>query len=601
MDKLSRFELKVLRYLDDMVKHTTFKDNAMKELETYMGLSQEEAIDIYRLWYYNQKEGVDYSELKIDRGDTPLIKFATKMSLLIKPEREKYMDDMIDNHKDELDKIYGDWFHIGCGGSYRDNMPSIEWTNKGAELNLSREDWEEHFSGLDVDSVYRYNEAFGNYSTYYDEMDTDELNYIHNYINEETVEHFKNIALLSGKSNWPGKNSNSYDDGEVDTFLNKLLPKNHYDDVADEYLSTLSMEVSSARQNSIREHYIEEIKYDVSSNCTCGYHCITIPYNDLLYIIKNEEFIALSDLKDAEIQDEIDLNSQYYDVWLEDDGNDTVTKDLNDVLDKVIEKIGEDSDIDLEKLINKKEKWEKVFEDLGFIENYSRQVLDNKNINLWFNIDNVDYKNDKIKIHYNDKPHIIPLENLSDWALGGVLDLNESIKYSKRLLNESIENITKISIFDFDGTLMRTPHPEEGKKKWENFYNKDYPHIGWWSKPESLDDAVFNIDTIETTINDYKKEMETPNTLVIMLTGRLSHQHDQIMELLKFHGIVFTEYHYKESGDTLNSKLNSIIKLLNRFPQVNHIEMWEDREPHSIAFEEWGKENNVKIEVNLVK
>ena len=89
MDKLSRFELKVLRYLDDMVKHTTFKEKTMKELTTHMGLSQEEAIDIYRLWYYNQKEGVDYSELKIDRGDTPLIKFVTKMSLLIKPEREK--------------------------------------------------------------------------------------------------------------------------------------------------------------------------------------------------------------------------------------------------------------------------------------------------------------------------------------------------------------------------------------------------------------------------------------------------------------------------------------------------------------------------------
>ena len=413
--------------------------------------------------------------------------------------------------------------------------------------------------------------------------------------------HFKNIALLTGKSNWPGKTTNNVNDGEVNTFLDKFLPKNHYDDIANEFLSSLSMEVSSARQNSTREQYNEEIKYNVSSNCTCGYHCITIPYNDLLYLIKNEEFINLSDLNDAEIQGEIDLNEQYYDVWLEDDGIDTVTRDLNYVLDRVIEKISEDSDIDLEKLYDKKERWEKTFVDLGFIENYSRQVLDNKNINLWFNIDNVDYKNDKIKIHYNDKSHIIPLENLSDWALGGVLDLNESIKYSKKLLNESIENITKISIFDFDGTLMRTPHPDEGKIEWENFYNKKYPHIGWWGKPESLDDAVFNIEPVENTINDYKKEMENPNTLVIMLTGRLPHQHDQIMELLKFHKIIFTEYHYKESGDTLNSKLNSIINLLNRFPQVNYMEMWEDREPHAIAFEEWGKENGINVKVNLVK
>ena len=600
MDKLSRFELKVLRYLDDMVKHTTFKEKTMKELTTHMGLSQEEAIDIYRLWYYNQKEGVDYSELKIDRGDTPLIKFVTKMSLLIKPERESYLDDMYDNHIDELEKIYGDWFHVSCDG-WKEKMPAIEWTNKGAELNLNREDWEEHFSGLDDESLYRYNEAFSHYESYYDEMDSDELNYIHSYMNEETVEHFKNIALLAGKSNWPGKTTNNVNDGEVNKFLEEFLPKNHYDDISNEFLSSLSIEVSSARQNATKYQYVKEIKYDVSNNCSCGYHCITIPYNDLLYIIKNEEFITLSDLKDAEIQDEIDLHSYYYDVWLEVDGEDTVTKDLNYVLDRVIEKIGEDSDIDLEKLYDKKERWEKTFKDLGFIENHSIQVLDNKNINLRFNVDNVDYKNDKIKINYNDKSHIIPLENLSDWALGGVLDLNESIKYGKRLLNESIENITKISIFDFDGTLMKTPHPEEGKKEWENFYNKDYPHIGWWSKPESLDDAVFNIEPIESTVSSYIKEKENPNTLVIMLTGRLPHQNDQIVELLSLHNIFFDEYHYKETGDTLSSKLNTIITLLNRYPNVSSIEMWEDREPHAISFKEWGRENNVPIEVNVVK
>ena len=523
-----------------------------------------------------------------------------KMSVLIKPERESYLDDMYDNHIDELEKIYGDWFHVSCDG-WKEKMPAIEWTNKGAELNLNREDWEEHFSGLDDDSIYRYNEAFSHYESYYDEMDSDELNYIHSYMNEETVEHFKNIALLAGKSNWPGKTTNNVNDGEVNKFLEKFLPKDHYDDIENEFLSSLSIEVSSARQNATKYQYVEEIKYDVSSNCTCGHHCITIPYNDLLYLIKNEEFISLSDLKDAEIQDEIDLNGQYYDVWLEDDGKDTVIRDLNYVLDRVIEKISEDSDIDLEKLYDKKKRWEKTFKDLGFIENYSRQVLDNKNINLWFIVDNVDYKNDKIKIHYNDKSHIIPLENLSDWALGGVLDLNESIKYGKRLLNESIENITKISIFDFDGTLMKTPHPEEGKKEWENFYNKDYPHIGWWSKPESLDDAVFNIEPIESTVSSYIKEKENPNTLVIMLTGRLPHQNDQIVELLSLHNIFFDEYHYKETGDTLSSKLNTIITLLNRYPNVSSIEMWEDREPHAISFKEWGRENNVPIEVNVVK
>jgi hypothetical protein len=29
--------------------------------------------------------------------------------------------------------------------------------------------------------------------------------------------------------------------------------------------------------------------------------------------------------------------------------------------------------------------------------------------------------------------------------------------------------------------------------------------------------------------------------------------------------------------------------------------MWEDREPHAISFKEWGRENNVPKEVNVVK
>ena len=589
MSNLSKFELNVLRYLDDMVKDTSLKGRTMEELETHMGLTKEESIDIYRLWYYNQKDGVDYLEMDIDRADTPLIKFTHKMSLLIKPERVEYLDNI---DEELLEKLYGDWFHWGC------SVPSLHWNNYGVELNLSREEWEEHFSGLDEYSLYRYHESFDPYGSYYDEMDGDELNYMS--FNDETIEHLKTIALLSGVSDYPGKERQP-NEGEIITFLEKYLPTNYYEDIGDVYLNSLSMEVSRSRQDSVREIYNDEVKYEPSGNCTCyeADKCITIGYDDLLYFIKDNEMVNFSDLKDIEVQPEINLDDSYIDTWLDDEGSETIISDLNDSIERVIGKITEDGDIDLVKLLIKREKWEKIFKDLGFKTSYSRRI--SKDGNTWFNDGDVDYKNDKIKIRYKDRVHIIPLENLSDWALGGVLDLNESVKYDKRLLKESVEDITKISIFDFDGTLMRTPHPEDGKKEWENFYNKDYPHIGWWSKPESLDDAVFNIEPIESTVTDYLKEMGDPNTLVIMLTGRLPHHHDQVLELLMTHNIVFDQYRYKETGDTLGSKLHTIISLLNKYPNVSSIEMWEDREPHAISFEEWGKDNGVSIEVNLVK
>ena len=435
-------------------------------------------------------------------------------------------------------------------------------------------------------------------------MSDDELDYMDMSINGETIEHLKYIAILSGESNWPGKDSNPTEGNEVNNFLKKVLPTKYYNDVTNEYLSSLSMETSRTRQNSTKEHYIDEVKYDVSSSCTCGYHCITIQYNDLLYIIKNNELVSFSDLKESVINGEIDLNESYYDNNIDQDGLNTIVRDLNYVLDRVIEKISEDDELDLKTLLKEREEMINMLNKLG-LKNIARtsgggwyRSSDGK-IELF--TDNINYKDKKIKFTYEGKSHIVPFDEFPNWVYGSVLDLNESIKYSKRVLNESIENITKISIFDFDGTLMRTPHPEEGKKEWETFHNEDYPHIGWWSKPESLDDAVFNIEPIESTVDDYIKEKENPNTLVIMLTGRLPHHHDQVVELLLLHNIVFDEYHYKETGDTLGSKLHTIISLLNRYPNVSSIEMWEDREPHATSFEEWGKENDVNIEVNLVK
>ena len=593
MDKLNKFEINVLELLDVEVGNRlwvdSYKDKAMKILSS-LRISDSEAIDLYRLWYFNPKvEGVEYSEMDIDRAVTPLLKFTTKMSVLIKPERVEYLDNI---DEELLEKLYGDWFHWGC------SVPSLHWNNYGVELNLSREEWEEHFSGLDEYSLYRYHESFDPYGSYYDEMDNDELNYIS--FNDETIDHLKTIALLSGVSDYPGKERQP-NDGEINTFLEKYLPTNYYKDIGDEYLNSLSMEVSRSRQDTVREIYNDEAKYQPTSNCTCYETdmCITIGYDDLLYFIKDNEMVNFSDLKDIEVQPEINLEDPYFDTWLDDEGSETIISDLNDSIERVIGKITEDGDIDLVKLLIKREKWEKIFKDLGFKKLGYRRI--SKDGNTWFNDGDVDYKNDKIKIRYKGRVHIIPLENLSDWALGGVLDLNESVKYSKRLLKESVEDITKISIFDFDGTLMRTPHPEDGKKEWENFYDKDYPHIGWWSKPESLDDAVFNIEPIESTVTDYLKEMGNPNTLVIMLTGRLPHHHDQVIELLMTHNIVFDEYHYKETGDTLGSKLHTIISLLNKYPNVSSIEMWEDREPHATSFEEWGKDNGVSIEVNLVK
>ena len=163
-----------------------------------------------------------------------------------------------------------------------------------------------------------------------------------------------------------------------------------------------------------------------------------------------------------------------------------------------------------------------------------------------------------------------------------------------------MNEIKKISIFDFDGTLVDSPKPKDGMPMWEEVNGYEYPFKTWWDRVESLDQEVFDIDTIESTIDDYNEEYENEDTLVIMLTGRLSKFRDTVKKILYSKGLVFDEYHFKDIDNTLLSKVNKIEELLHRYPNVEEIEMWEDRKHHAKVFEIWGETNGIPINVNLV-
>ena len=163
-----------------------------------------------------------------------------------------------------------------------------------------------------------------------------------------------------------------------------------------------------------------------------------------------------------------------------------------------------------------------------------------------------------------------------------------------------MNHIKKISIFDFDGTLVDSPKPEDGIPIWEEVNGYEYPFKTWWDRVESLDQEVFDIDTIESTIDDYNEEYGNEDTLVIMLTGRIPKLKNTIKNILDKNNIYFDEYHFKDIDNTLLSKVNTIEELLLRYPNVEEIEMWEDRKHHAIAFKIWGKTNGIPINVNLV-
>ena len=164
---------------------------------------------------------------------------------------------------------------------------------------------------------------------------------------------------------------------------------------------------------------------------------------------------------------------------------------------------------------------------------------------------------------------------------------------------------TKIAIFDFDGTLMDTPLPQDGRVEYKEKTGNDWPFAGWWGQPLSLSSEIFDIKPIKDVISDYKKEKRDPQTLMVMLTGRIKKLSGYVEQLLKDNNLSFDEYHYNTGGSTDISKMKTMDNLLSKYPEVDELEMWDDREEHIPTFQAWGDKlvssgRLKKFHINLV-
>ena len=151
-----------------------------------------------------------------------------------------------------------------------------------------------------------------------------------------------------------------------------------------------------------------------------------------------------------------------------------------------------------------------------------------------------------------------------------------------------MENITKISVFDFDGTLIDTPLPEDGKEVYLKKTGTEWPFSGWWGRELSLDQSIFDIQPIPMVISDYNKEKTNQNTCVVMLTGRMIKLADAVKKILDSFNLKFDEYHYNRGGSTDVAKIKTMEQLLSKYQTVTYLEMWDDRLEHIPVFQAWG-------------
>jgi hypothetical protein len=160
----------------------------------------------------------------------------------------------------------------------------------------------------------------------------------------------------------------------------------------------------------------------------------------------------------------------------------------------------------------------------------------------------------------------------------------------RMILREGIvdDKINRIVIFDFDGTLIDTATPDTGKVIWKERTGQDWPHVGWWSKKESLDTEVFDNKPMSSVIDAYKRESSNPNTLVIMMTGRIPKLSKEVETILASNGLQFDKYLYNNSSDTLKFKLGKLDEFVNDYPNIREVHLWDDRTEHISEFQKWG-------------
>lgn len=146
----------------------------------------------------------------------------------------------------------------------------------------------------------------------------------------------------------------------------------------------------------------------------------------------------------------------------------------------------------------------------------------------------------------------------------------------------------KLSVFDFDGTLIDTPLPDAGRITYEKKTGQPWPHKGWWGQADSLDTSVFEMPVIKSVGDDYNTEKTNANTVMVLLTGRMAKLGSLVKKVLDEKGLTFDEYHYNTGGSTDDFKIKTLTKLVEKYPNCE-VEMWEDRMEHIPLFEQWGK------------
>ena len=132
----------------------------------------------------------------------------------------------------------------------------------------------------------------------------------------------------------------------------------------------------------------------------------------------------------------------------------------------------------------------------------------------------------------------------------------------------------ELHVFDFDGTLFRSPMPPawwSQKKDWWTFSES----LGRPCVPDKPDDSWW----VGRTVQQAKRSISNPDVWAILCTGRSerSFARWRVPELLRQKGLNFDEVRLSPQTGILGQFKQDIVRaILGRLPQVTTVHVWDD-------------------------
>lgn len=167
---------------------------------------------------------------------------------------------------------------------------------------------------------------------------------------------------------------------------------------------------------------------------------------------------------------------------------------------------------------------------------------------------------------------------------------------------------TKMAIFDFDGTLVKSPDRTEGENLYFEATGKMFPFGGWWGRLETLIPPVFPQNPteeyfIKPIVEAYKLTAQCPQTELILMTGRPYKHRKRIVEILDCQNLKFHQYYFRgqpgqKGRDTLEIKCNFIDDLIH--DSLEKLEIYEDRATHVSFFYDMRKKWKNKVKEVII-